>query len=177
MSDFKWYIVHTHTGGEMTAKLAIEKAVQMSDMQENFGKILVPVENVVEVVKGKKSQRTRKFFPGYIFVQMRMSEGNWHLVKKASKVSGFVGRQGVPAEVPESEVLSVTKQMEVGTARPRVEFNFSLGEQVVVTDGPFNNFNGTIEDIDEAKSRVKVLVSIFGRPTPVELDFVQVKKA
>ena len=164
-------------GGEAVAKAAIEKLIQLKGLQSDFGEILVPTEDVVELVKGKKATRTRKFFPGYIFIQMNMKESLWHVVKNASKVSGFVGAGKVPLEVPEHEVLKVTQQMAEGADKPKVKFNFQIGENVVVVDGPFNNFNGTVEDIDEPKGKVKVLVSIFGRPTPVELDFVQVEKA
>ena len=145
-------------------------------MEEKFGQILIPSENVVELVKGKKATRSRKFFPGYIFVQMVMTEKTWHLVRNAAKVTGFVGGKIKPPEVPEDEVLRVTRQMEVGAEKVVPKVKFSLGESVTVIDGPFSNFNGTVEEINQEKGKVKVLVSIFGRPTPVELDFVQVEK-
>ncbi len=176
--DKKWYIVNTQTGCEQTAKTAILERIKSSKMEKNFGDILIPSENVVELVKGQKKERSRKFFPGYIFVNMFLNDETWHLVKHSSKVSGFVGG-GVktrPPEVPEHEVLRVTQQMQGLAEKPRAKVKFAVGENVTVVDGPFSNFNGTVEDINEDKGKVKVLVSIFGRPTPVELDFVQVEK-
>ncbi len=177
MSELKWYIVNTQTGCENTAKSSIEDRIKSMKMSECFGNILVPSENVVELVKGKKTTRARKFFPGYIFVQMDMSDKTWHLVRGASKVSGFVGSSGKPSEVSEEEVARVTKQMKTGAEKIKHKISFAVGESVVVIDGPFSSFNGSVEDINEEKGKVKVLVSIFGRPTPVELDFVQVEKA
>lgn len=175
--NFKWYIVNTQTGCENTAKASIEERAKSLGMESEFGQILIPSENVVELVKGKKATRSKKFFPGYIFVQMNMNDKSWHLVKSASKVSGFIGGNMKPPAVPEAEVLRVTKQMEVGAEKPVTKVRFSVGESVTVVDGPFSNFNGTVEEINQEKGKVKVLVSIFGRPTPVELDFVQVEKA
>ena len=176
MAELKWYIVNTHTGSENTAKASIEERLKSVNMSHRFGEILVPAENVVELVKGKKATRSRKFFPGYIFVQMEMSDDTWHLVRGSSKVSGFVGGAGKPPEVPESEVARVTKQMKTGAEKPKHKVSFVVGESVMVIDGPFSSFNGSVEEINEEKGKVKVLVSIFGRPTPVELDFVQVEK-
>lgn len=174
----KWYVVNVHTGCENTAKSAIEERIRSHKVEEHFGEILIPSENVVQMVKGQKQTKSRKFFPGYIFVNMYLSDDTWHLVRHSSKVTGFVGGQKTrPAEVPESEVMRVTQQMAVGAEKPRSKIKFSHGENVTVVDGPFSNFAGTIEDINEEKGKVKVLVSIFGRPTPVELDFVQVEKA
>lgn len=177
IENLKWYIVNTQTGCEATAKASIEERARSLGMEEQFGQIMIPAENVVELVKGKKSTRSRKFFPGYIFVQMVMTEKTWHLVKNASKVSGFVGGKIRPPEVPEEEVMRVTKAMEVGAQKATPKVKFSVGESVMVIDGPFSNFNGTVEEINQEKGKVKVLVSIFGRPTPVELDFIQVEKA
>lgn len=176
-ANFKWYIVNTQTSCEATAKASIEERVRSLGYEAKFGDILVPAENVVELVKGKKATRSRKFFPGYIFVQMELTDETWHLVKNASKVTGFVGGKARPPEVPEHEVLRVTKQMETGAEKAIPKVNFQVGESVTVIDGPFSNFNGTVEEINQEKGKVKVLVSIFGRPTPVELDFVQVDKA
>ena len=176
MSELKWYIVNTHTGSENTAKASIEERIKSVNMAHCFGEILVPSENVVELVKGKKATRARKFFPGYIFIQMEMSDDTWHLVRGSSKVSGFVGGPGRPPEVPEAEVARVTKQMKTGTDKPKHKISFVVGENVMVIDGPFSSFNGSVEEINEEKGKVKVLVSIFGRPTPVELDFVQVER-
>lgn len=174
--DKKWYIVNTQTGCENTAKAAIEDRIKSSKMENVFGEILIPAENVVELVKGQKQTKSRKFFPGYIFVQMFLNDESWHLVRHSSKVTGFVGSKTRPPEVPEHEVLRVTQQMVVGAEKPKAKIKFNLGENVTVVDGPFSNFSGTVEDINEEKGKVKVLVSIFGRPTPVELDFIQVER-
>ncbi len=174
----KWYIVNTQTGCENTAKSAIEERIRKAKMEEMFGEILIPSENVVQLVKGQKQTKSRKFFPGYMFIQMFLNDETWHLVKHSSKVTGFVGGAKTrPPEVPESEVMRVTQQMVVGAEKARPKIKFNHGENVTVVDGPFSNFNGTVEDINEEKGKVKVLVSIFGRPTPVELDFIQVEKA
>ena len=175
--DKKWYIVNVQSGSESLAKSAIEERIRSTKMEKFFGEILIPSENVVQLVKGQKTTKSRKFFPGYIFVQMFLNDETWHLVKNCSKVSGFVGGTKTrPPEVPEAEVMRVTQQMAVGAERPKAKIKFAQGEQVTVVDGPFSNFNGTVEDINEEKGKVKDLVSIFGRPTPVELDFVQVEK-
>ena len=177
--DKKWYIVNVQTGCEMTAKTAIEERIRAHKMEQHFAEILIPAENVVQLVKGQKQTKSRKFFPGYILVKMYLNDETWHLVKNSSKVSGFVGGgpKTRPPEVPEAEVLRVTQQMVVGAEKPRPKIKYNIGENVTVVDGPFSNFNGTVEDINEEKGKVKVLVSIFGRPTPVELDFIQVEKA
>lgn len=172
----KWYIVNVQTGCEAIAKTAIEERVRSQKKDEFFGDILIPAENVVQLVKGQKQTKARKFFPGYLFIQMNLTDETWHLVKNCSKVSGFVGGKTRPPEVPEHEVLRVTQQMVMGAEKPKTKIKFSVGETVVVIDGPFSNFNGTVEEINEEKGKIKVLVSIFGRPTPVELDFVQVEK-
>jgi len=173
--DKKWYIVNVHTSCENTAKNSIEERIRSLKKEEYFGDILIPSENVVELVKGQKQTKSRKFFPGYIFINMALNEETWHLVKNASKVTGFVGGSK-PSPVPEHEVTRVTQQMATGAEKPKQKVKFSIGENVMVVDGPFSNFNGTVEEINEDKGKVKVLVSIFGRPTPVELDFIQVEK-
>jgi transcriptional antiterminator NusG len=174
----KWYIINTQTGCEATAKSAIEERVRTQKMEQFFGDILIPAENVVELVKGQKKTRSKKFFPGYMFVQMVLNDETWHLVKHSSKVTGFVGGAKTrPPEVPEAEVFRVTQQIAGVAEKPKAKVKFAIGEQVTVIDGPFSNFNGTVEEINEDKAKVKVLVSIFGRPTPVELDFIQVEKS
>ena len=177
MEEKKWYIVNTQTGCEATAKSSIMNRAKQMGLVESIGDIIIPAENVVELVKGKKATRSRKFFPGYIFIQMDMTDEAWHVVRGASKVSGFVGGSGRPPEVPPHEVERITKQMETGAEKPKPKISFEIGESVIVVDGPFSNFNGTVEDINEEKAKVKVSVSIFGRPTPVELDYIQVEKA
>lgn len=174
----KWYIVNVQTGCEATAKKAILEKIKSNKMEELFGEILIPSENVVELVKGQKQTKSRKFFPGYMFVQMFLNDETWHLVKHASKVTGFVGGGKTrPPEVPEAEVLRVTQQMAGVAEKPKPKMKFSVGENVTVIDGPFSNFQGTVEEVNEDKAKLKVLVSIFGRPTPVELDYIQVDKA
>ncbi|MEK2690137.1 transcription termination/antitermination protein NusG [Bdellovibrio sp. GT3] len=176
--DKKWYIVNVQTSCENTAKKAIEEKIKTSKMEEFFGEILIPAENVVELVKGQKQTRSRKFFPGYIFVQMFLNDETWHLVRNASKVTGFVGGTKTrPPEVPEAEVFRVTQQMAGVAEKPKMKVKFTIGENVTVVDGPFANFQGTVEEVNEDKAKLKVLVSIFGRPTPVELDYIQVDKA
>lgn len=171
----KWYIVNVQTSCENVAKKAIEERIKTLGLENHFGEILIPAESVVELVRGKKSTKAKKFFPGYIFVQMIMSEQTWHLVKNASKVTGFIGG-AKPQPVTEAEVEKVTRQMVTGAEKPKAKASFSVGDAVVVVDGPFSNFNGVVEEINEEKAKVKVSVSIFGRPTPVELDFIQVDK-
>ncbi|MEQ1878751.1 MAG: transcription termination/antitermination protein NusG [Bdellovibrionia bacterium] len=171
----KWYIVNTPTGQEAKAKLALEERIKTGKKEAFFGEILIPAENVVELVKGEKKTTSRKIFPGYIFVNMFLNEETWHVVKSTSKISGFVGGQK-PSPVPSEEVERITKQVALGAEKPKPKIKFTEGESVRVIDGPFSNFNGTVEEINPEKGKVKVLVSIFGRPTPVELDFVQVEK-
>lgn len=177
----KWYIVNVQTSCEALAKTAIEERIKSKSMEECFGEILIPQESVVQLVKGKKATRNKKFFPGYIFVNMVMNDDTWHLVRGSSKVTGFVGggtnSSAKPPEVPEHEVQRVTQQMETGAEKPKHKIEFTIGEDIMVVDGPFSNFNGTVEEINEEKGKVKVMVSIFGRPTPVELDFIQVEKS
>lgn len=171
----RWYVVNVQTSCEAIAKTAIQERVTSQQMQDSFGEILIPSENVVELVKGKKATRSKKFFPGYIFVQMIMNEKTWHLVKNSAKVTGFIGGSA-PKPVTEDEVKRVSQQMTSGAEKPKVKASFSIGDAVIVVDGPFSNFNGVVEEINEEKAKVKVSVSIFGRPTPVELDFIQVDK-
>ncbi len=173
----KWYIVNTLSGQEARAKANLEERIRQNKLETMFGDILIPSESVVQLVKGQKQTTSRKFFPGYMFVQMQLDETTWHLVKGTSKVTGFVGSSTKPPAVPEAEVLRITQQMAVGAEKPRPKVNFVEGEAIRVIDGPFSNFNGTVEEINLDKGKVKVLVSIFGRPTPVELDFVQVEKS
>ena len=177
----KWYVVHTYSGFENKAKKSLEERIKLEGMAEWFGAILIPTEQVVEMVKGEKRTTRRKFFPGYILVQMKMSEQSWHLVKSTPKITGFVGASQTmePERIPsitDAEVGRLTTQISEGTLKPKPKVQFEAGDGVRVTDGPFSNFNGTVEDVDANKGRLKVLVSIFGRATPVELDFMQVEK-
>ena len=174
----KWYVVHTYSGYEQKAKAALEERVRALKMQDKIGEVLVPVERVLELGKGgERKVSSRKFFPGYIFVKMNLDEETWHVVKSTPKITGFVGHSTMPPEVPESEVRAITQQMEEGALRPKPKVLFEVGEAVKVVDGPFQDFNGTVEEVRPEKGKVRVLISIFGRATPVELDFVQVEKS
>jgi transcriptional antiterminator NusG len=171
-----WYVVHTYSGYEHKAKLALEERIRNAKREGEFGEIIVPEENVVELVKGQKKTTKRRFFPGYILVQMALSDETWHIVKNTPKITGFVGDKIKPTPIPEAEVQKMTNRIAEGQVKPRPRVSFQEGESVRVVDGPFQNFNGLIEDVNPDKGKVKVLVSIFGRSTPVELDFIQVEK-
>ncbi len=173
----QWYVVHTYSGYEQKAKAALEERVRALGRSEQFGDILVPAEKIVELVKGRKKTSSRMFFPGYILVQMELNDDTWHIVKSTPKVTGFVGGATKPAPIPEEEVREITDQMAEGAARPKPKILFEVGESVKVIDGPFSDFNGTVEEVKGDKGKVRVLISIFGRATPVELDFIQVEKA
>lgn len=174
----KWYVVHTYSGYEHKAKTALEERIRAHKMEDKFGDILVPVERVQELGKGgQRKISSRKFFPGYIFVNMELSDQTWHVIKGTPKITGFVGHATMPPEVPESEVREITQQMQEGALKPKPKVLFEAGEAVKVIDGPFQDFNGTVEEVRAEKGKVRVLISIFGRATPVELDFVQVEKS
>lgn len=175
--DMKWYIVHTHSGFEAKAKASLLERVARESKVDFFGDVLIPMESVVELVKGQKKSTERKFFPGYILVQMVLSDETWHIVKHTPRITGFVGNARTPPAVPETEVSRIANQMIEGAAKARPKFNFKEGDNVRVIDGPFSNFNGTVEEVRPEKSKLRVLVSIFGRATPVELDFIQVEKS
>lgn len=173
----KWYVIHTHSGFENRARTQLEETAKNHGVDELLGEIIIPMENVVEVKKGEKNQRARKFFPGYILAQMELNAEMWHVVKNAPRVIGFVGNATNPPPVPQHEVDRIRGQMEEGMKAPKPMLTFQDGDQVRVIDGPFKNFNGVVEEVNPDKAKVRVLVSIFGRATPVELDFVQVEPA
>jgi transcription termination/antitermination protein NusG len=175
-ATMKWYVVHTYSGHENRARLSLQDRIRTHNMTDRFGEILIPTESVVETVKGQRRTMTRKFYPGYIFVQMALSEATFHLVKNTPKVTGFLGGTN-PTPVKESEIKSVTQAMTEGAVKPRSRITFEEGDSVRVIEGPFSNFAGTVEEVKQEKQKVRVLVSIFGRATPVELDFSQVEKA
>ena len=176
-ANLPWYAVHTYSGFEQRVKITLEERVRSHNLSSHFGKILVPQETVVELVRGQKKTSTRKFFPGYILVQLDLNDDTWHLVKDTPKVTGFVGDSHHPSPLTQAEVENLTKQMEGGANRPRPKVNFEEGDAVKVVDGPFADFNGTVDEVKADKGKLRVLISIFGRNTPVELDFVQVEKA
>jgi transcriptional antiterminator NusG len=172
----KWYVVHTYSGFENKVKSVLEERVRSAKREDFFSEVLVQAEKVIEMIKGKKKSSSRKFFPGYILVKMELNEETYHLVKETPKVTGFVGDRSNPAPIPDAEVEEIKNQMSEGLLRPKHRLTFEKGDQVQVVDGPFSNFNGLVEAVNPDKGKVRVLVSIFGRSTPVELDFAQVKK-
>ena len=175
--DLKWYVVHAYSGMEKAVERNIVERVQRAGMQGKFGRILVPTEEVVEMKNGVKRTTERKFFPGYVLVEMVMDDDTWHLVKHTSKVTGFVGgARNRPAPISEDEVMKIVNQMQEGSDRPKHKVEFDVGEYVRVKEGPLADFNGTVEEVNYEKSKLRVLVTIFGRATPVELEFGQVEK-
>ncbi len=174
--DLRWYVVHTYSGFEQKAKESLQERFKLKGLEDYLGEIRIPQETVTEVVKGQKKKSVKKFFPGYILVQMRLNQDTWHLVKDTPKVSGFVGNVSDPAPLLDEDVELIKTQVEEGGASSRSKVDFEQGESVKVIDGPFTEFTGTIEEVKPDKGKLKVLISIFGRATPVELDFVQVEK-
>ena len=172
-NDFKWYIVKTKTNCEMKTKEAIKRLAKDHHLDSQLKEILIPEKEVVEVVKGKKVTRPKKFYPGYVFIQMRLTDHLWHLIKNVSNVVNFVGQKGIPTEVPLQQISAIT-QVKDSAVHYHAKVSFTSGEYVKVIDGPFKSFSGVVEEVNQEKGRVKVSVSIFGRPTPVELDFAQV---
>jgi transcriptional antiterminator NusG len=172
----KWYIVHTYSGFENKVKVALEEQVRSQGKQDLISEVLVPTEKVVELVKGERKTSSRKFYPGYVLIKMELNDETWHLVKDTPKVTGFVGEKVRPVPIPDDEAEKVIAQMAEGAVRPKPKFFFEEGDEVRVIDGPFSNFNGVVEEVKPDKGKIKVLISIFGRSTPVELDFVQVAK-
>jgi len=176
-SNKRWYVVHAYSGMEKAVERNLRERIDRSELQDKFGRILVPMEEVVELKNGKKSVSERRFFPGYVLVEMEMGDDTWHLVKHTAKVTGFVGgAKNRPSPISEAEVQKIVHQMQEGVEKPRPKVQWIVGELVRIKEGPFTDFNGAIEDVNYDKSKVRVAVTIFGRATPVELDFAQVEK-
>ncbi len=174
----KWYVVHAYSGYEKSVQRALKDRIERAGMQDKFGQILVPVEEVIEMKSGQKNIGERKFFPGYVLVEMEMSDDSWHLVKNTDKVTGFVGGSVMkPTPISQKEVDNILHQIQEGVEKPKPKILFEIGEAVRVKEGPFTDFHGNVEDVNYDKSKLRVSVSIFGRPTPVELDFNQVEKS
>ena len=174
----KWYVVHAYSGFEKTVKRTLAERIERGGMQDLFGQILVPVEEVVEMKAGQKSISERKFFPGYVLVEMDMTDDSWHLIKNTPKVTGFVGgTANKPAPISQREVQTILDQIQEGVEKPKPKTLFEIGEGVRVKEGPFTDFHGNVEEVNYDKSKLRVSVSIFGRSTPVELEFSQVEKA
>ena len=172
----RWYVVHVYSGFEKKVAQSIRDQAKAHDMEDLIEEILVPTEEVVEVRRGKKVQTERRFMPGYVLVRMEMTDKAYHMIKDTNRVTGFLGQQGKPMPLRDSEVAVILNQVEEGLEKPRSLISFEIGEQVNVNDGPFEGFLGSVEEVDEANSRLKVTVSIFGRATPVELEYTQVQK-
>ncbi len=174
----KWYVVHAYSGFEKSVSRALQERIQRAGMQDSFGQILVPVEEVVEMRAGQKALSERKFFPGYVLVEMEMTDDSWHLVKNTAKVTGFVGGTATkPTPISDKEVQAILHQIQEGVEKPKPKVLFETGEAVRVREGPFTDFHGNVEEVNYDKNKLRVSVSIFGRSTPVELDFSQVEKA
>ena len=174
--NHKWYIVHAYSNFEKKVAESIREQAKSHGLEDSFSEILVPTEDVVEIRRGRKVNAERKFFPGYVLVKMNLSDEAYHLIKNTPKVTGFLGSDNKPVPIPDFEAERILGQVQEGVERPKSSITFEIGEQVRVSDGPFASFNGTVQDVDEERSRLKVEVSIFGRATPVELEYAQVEK-
>jgi len=174
---FRWYVVHTYSGFENRVKASLQERIEAAGMQEYFSDILIPEEDVVELVSGEKKTSKRKFFPGYILVRMELTDETWHLVKDTPKVTGFIGSKEKPFPIADKDVETLRTRIDEGTLKPKPKFKFEVGDHVKIIDGPFTNFDGVIDEVKAEKGKLRVIVSIFGRQTPVELDFIQVMQS
>ena len=172
----KWYVIHTYSGYENKVKAALEERIKSSGNEEYFSEIIIPTENVVEMVRGERKTTSRKFFPGYVLVNMAMNNETWHIVRNTPKVTGFIGGGKRAISIPDKQVKEILHHISEGKLRPKPKVSFEQGDSVRIIDGPFTNFNGLVDEVKPEKGRLKVLVSIFGRSTPIELEFLQVKK-
>ncbi len=174
--DKRWYVLHTYSGFEYKVKFSLEEKIKSLSREEQFGEIIVPTETVIELVKGQKKVTSRKFFPGYVLINMDLNDETWHVVRSVPKVTGFVGGMD-PPPISDEEVAKITRQIAEGKLKPKPKVQMEVGENVRVIEGPFTNFSGVVDEVKPERGKVKVLVSIFGRSTPVELDFLQVERA
>jgi transcriptional antiterminator NusG len=179
--SMQWYVVHTYSGYENKVKELLEERIEAYSMHAMFDDILIPTEEVEEIIKGKKGEKqvrktSRKFFPGYLLVHMEMTNETWHLVRDTPRVTGFIGGKTKPIPIPDGGMVDLVEKIKEGKLRPTVKMDFEKGDEVAIVEGPFSNFNGTVEEVKPEKGRLKVLVSIFGRQTPIELEYLQVKK-
>lgn len=172
----KWYIVHTYSGFEKKVKQSLEERARARNMEHLVTEVLVPTEQVEEIVKGERRVTSRKFYPGYILVRMELNDDTWHLVQGTPKVTGFVGSRTEPVAIPDAEAERIITQMQEGALRPKPKVKFEAGDRVRVIEGPFTNFTGVVDEVKPEKGRVRVMISVFGRPTPVELEFIQLEK-
>ena len=177
----KWYVVHTYSGYENKVKEMLDERIKAFGMEEQFGEVLIPTEDVEEIIRGRKGDKkvrktTRKFFPGYLLVQVEMNNETWHLVCNTPRVTGFIGGKTKPIPIPDDGIEDLLGKIKDGKLRPKMKMNFDKDDEVMIVEGPFSNFNGVVEEVKPEKARLRVLVSIFGRQTPIELEYSQVKK-
>jgi len=171
---FRWYVIHTYSGFENKVKLSLQEGIAVAGMEEYFDDILIPEEDIVELVKGEKKTSKRKFFPGYVLIRMELNDDTWHIVKNTPKVTGFIGSKDKASPISDEDVESLKTRIDEGTLKPKPKYKFEAGDHVKIIDGPFTNFDGVVDEVKPEKGKLRVIVSIFGRSTPVELDFIQV---